>query len=75
VTTTTRIHLKNKNFYSYSKSTSYPYIVQELTYLDSTNKGRKFERVINYKSSTASSCEWGTWYETTANKLVLADSS
>ena len=75
VTTTTRIHLKNKNFYSSNKSTSYPYIVQELTYLDSTNKGRKFERVINYKSSTASSCEWGTWYETTANKLVLADSS
>ena len=75
VTTTTRIHLKNKNFYYYTKSTSYPYIVQELTYLDSTNKGRKFERVINYKSSTASSCEWGTWYETTANKLVLTDSS
>lgn len=75
VTSTTRIHLKNKNFYSYNKSTSYPYIVQELTYLNSTNKGRKFERVINYKSSTASSCEWGTWYETTADKLVLTDSS
>lgn len=71
VTTTTRIHLKNKNFYSSGKSTSYPYIVQELTYLDSTNKGRKFERVINYKSSTASSCDWGIWYETTAYELIL----
>lgn len=71
VTTTTRIHLKNKNFYYYGKSTSYPYIVQELTYLDSTNKGRKFERVINYKSSTASKCDWGIWWETSAHELIL----